>query len=116
MRKAIVENLGRLGRGIQEMDKAYSQRIGDMYAKSSGPVKAFAYTLGGASPSFIREKYDPSYTRTENMITQYVLPVTNAVPKYVLPTVGVTLAGKALMDLTSAFSEADAVQPTQIQM
>lgn len=35
----------------------------------------------------------------------YALPVINAVPKYVLPAVGVTMAGQGLIALTDAMNQ-----------
>ena len=45
---------------------------------------------------------------------EYAVPAANAVPKYVLPAAGVTLAGRALMDATALLG--DQQPPTQLDV
>ena len=66
--------------------------------------------VGGAHPSF--RKAEPDYRDGASKFEQalgnaavYAIPAVNAVPKYVLPAAGVTLAGKALIDLANQIGQ-----------
>ena len=104
------------------VDDAYSARIGKMYEGSNPVITAAAYTVGGAHPSL--RKAEPDYRDGASKLEQavgnaavYAIPAANAVPKYVLPAAGVTLAGKGLIDLATSFGgPADQQQPGQINM
>ena len=100
------------GRGLRNMDDAYSAKIGELYTDANPAVQTAAYMVGGAHPSLrkaIPEGMEDGLAKTA---LEYAIPAANAVPKYVLPAVGVTLAGKALVDLTNGFGGA-ADQPEQ---
>ena len=113
----VLTGLFEKARGV---DDAYSARIGKMYDGSNPVITAAAYTVGGAHPSL--RKAEPDYRDGASKLEQavgnasvYAIPAANAVPKYVLPAAGVTLAGKGLMDLATAFGgPADQQQPGQI--
>ena len=92
------------GEQLRKADRAYSAKIAGMYDDANPGVRTAAYLVGGAHPSF--DKFEPEYRddapRMERAIgtaMQYAVPAANAVPKYVLPAAGVTLAGKALFDM-----------------
>ena len=97
------ERLRQAGEALRSMDDAYSARIAQMYPDTK--EGAIAAMLGGGIPSFRRTEMISSDPGTIDNVMSYALPVINAVPKYVLPAVGVTLAGQALMDLSDRFSQ-----------
>ena len=96
--KEFLESI--LGK-VQEFDQGYSDKIAAMY-QDKGPVGQVAgYFLGG-HPSFKKPEDVSRKTELDRALApliEYGVPAVNAVPKYVLPTTGVTLAGKALYDL-----------------
>ena len=105
-----MDKLRRAGRGIRSFDDAYSAKIANMYQGSSPAVQAASYMIGGAHPSF--RKAEPDYrdgaSNFEKMVgnaSVYAIPAMNAVPKYVLPAGGVTLAGAALIELAGQLGQ-----------
>ena len=106
------------------VDDAYSARINKMYEGSNPAVRTAAALAGGGHPSLRKGEvehlvYGPEtkVQRGARNAVEYALPAVNAVPKYVLPAAGVTLAGKGLMDLATSFGGlADQQQPGQINM
>jgi hypothetical protein len=97
--------------GIRSIDSAYSAKIGNMYKDAHPAVQTAAYTVGGATPSFQKIDIDRVYgpetmpQRVGREVMEYAIPAANAVPKYVLPAAGVTLAGSALIDLASQIGQ-----------
>lgn len=91
------------GRALRNMDDAYSARIGEMYKGASPSMQAASYMVGGAHPSFRKAIPTGMEDGLAKTALEYAIPAANAVPKYALPAVGVTLAGKALVDLTNGF-------------
>ena len=98
--------------GVRHIDDAYSAKIANMYAGQHPLVQAGAYMGGGAHPSFRKSEiaqgvYGPETLpqRYSREAMQYAIPIANAVPKYVLPAAGVTLAGKALIDLANQLGQ-----------
>lgn len=91
------------GRALRNMDDAYSARIGEMYKDANPGVQAAAYMFGGAHPSLRKAVPEGMEEGLAKTALEYAIPAANAVPKYALPAVGVTLAGKALVDLTNGF-------------
>ena len=108
----------------REVDDAYTARINRMYEGSNPAVRTAAVLAGGGHPSLRKSEvkhlvYGPEtkMQRGARNAMEYALPAVNAVPKYVLPAVGVTLAGKGLMDLAAAFGgPADQQEPGQIAL
>ena len=106
---------------LREVDDAYSDKIADMYAESNPIAQAAAYLVGGASPSLRKAQPQRDIgpeTRMQQLgrtAMEYAVPAANAVPKYVLPAAGVTLAGKALVDATTALL-GDQQPPTQLDV
>ena len=102
------------------VDDAYSSKIADMYAETNPLAQAAAYLVGGASPSLRKAQPQRDIgpeTRGQQLgrkALEYAVPAANAVPKYVLPAAGVTLAGKALIDATSLLG--DQQPPTQLDV
>ncbi len=111
MRQQIMNGLRRAGEGIRNFDNAYSEKIGAMYKDAPMPVKYGAYLAGGATPSFSRAEVQREIgpetlrERVGRHAFEYGMPVANAVPKYVLPAAGVTLAGQALIDLAGQIGQ-----------
>tara|TARA_B100000963_G_scaffold341553_1_gene341373 strand:- start:210 stop:587 length:378 start_codon:yes stop_codon:yes gene_type:complete len=103
-----------------EIDDAYSDKIANMYAETNPVVQAAAYLVGGASPSLRKAQPQRDIgpeTRGQMLGQQameYAVPAANAVPKYVLPAAGVTLAGQALVDATALLG--DQQPPTQLDV
>ena len=122
-RRKAGEFLTGLLEKARRVDDAYSDRISKMY--EGNPVaETAAYLVGGAHPSLRKGEvehlvYGPEtrMQRGARNAMEYALPAASAVPKYVLPAVGVTLAGKGLMDLAASFGgPADQQQPGQISL
>ena len=105
---------------LREVDDAYSDKIADMYTESNPIAQALAYLVGGASPSLRKAQPQRDIgpeTRMQQLGRQameYAVPAANAVPKYVLPAAGVTLAGRALIDATALLG--DQQPPTQLDV
>ena len=122
MGNRIMDGLRKAGSAIQSVDDAYSAKIAGIYRGSNPAVQTAAYLVGGAHPSF--RKAEPDYRdgaskfeRALGNAAVYAIPAANAVSKYVLPTAGVTLAGKGLMDLTAMFGgTADEQQPQELRL
>ena len=99
------------GERIRSFDDAYSAKIRDMYEGASPAVRAMGYTVGGGYPSLRRGEVEREIgpeTRRQQLQRQameYALPIANAVPKYVLPAAGITLAGQGLMALTQELNQ-----------
>ena len=97
--------------GLRSIDSAYSEKIGNMYKDAHPAMRTAAYTVGGATPSFQKIEIDRVYgpetmpQRVGREVMEYAIPAANAVPKYVLPAAGVTLAGSALIDLASQIGQ-----------
>ena len=108
----------------REVDDAYTARINKMYEGSNPAVRTAAVLAGGGHPSLRKGEvehlvYGPEtrMQRGARNAMEYALPAASAVPKYVLPAAGVTLAGKGLMDLAAAFGgPGDQQQPGQISL
>ena len=111
MRQQIMSGLRKAGEGIRNIDSAYSAKIADMYKDANAAVQTVAHTLGGATPSFQKIDIDRVYgpetmpQRIGRETMEYAIPIANAVPKYVLPAAGVTLAGSALIDLANQIGQ-----------
>lgn len=110
MRKQIMDGLRKAGHGLRSFDDAYSAKIANMYQGSSPAVQAASYMVGGAHPSL--RKAEPDYRDGASKLEQaigsasiYAIPAMNAVPKYVLPAAGVTMAGAALIELAGAIGQ-----------
>ena len=108
----------------REFDDAYTARINDLYEGSNPVVRIAAILAGGGHPSLRKGELEHlvfgDETRVQRLArnaVEYALPVASAVPKYVLPAAGITLAGKGLMDLATAFGgPADQQQSGQIAL
>lgn len=104
------------------VDDAYTARINKMYEGSNPAVRTAAVIAGGGHPSLRKGEvehlvYGPEtkMQRGARTAMEYAIPAANAVPKYVLPAAGVTLAGKGLIDLAASFGgPADQQEPGQI--
>ena len=110
---------------LSKFDKQYSDKIGEMYA-DKGPIpQALSVLIGGATPSFSGKAVVPKgpinigpYKVPEKAdaavrgLIEYGVPAMNAVPKYVLPAAGVTLAGQALIDTANAIQGAQQTEAT----
>ena len=106
-----MDGLRKAGQGIRSFDDAYSAKIANMYEGSSPAVQAASYMVGGAHPSLRKGEIDRVYgpetmpQRVGREVMEYAIPAANAVPKYLLPAGGVTLAGKALIDLAGQIGQ-----------
>ena len=111
------EQLRKAGEAIRSFDDSYSAKIREMY-KGKGGVAGVAMGFMGGHPSFRKgEVKDAPGGQVGRAIAEYSLPAINAVPKYVLPAAGVTLAGKGLYDLATQFGgAADYPEPNQLSM
>ena len=112
------EMLRKAGKRILDADEAYAKRVEkDMGGAHKAPIKTM---LGGAPMRSIG--YDRSEAKgfKEHAIgSAFVAGVgaTNLGYRYGLPAAGVTLAGKAIIDLTSAFGgAADQPEPNTLTL
>ena len=107
-REVLTNALRKAGEELRSFDDAYSQKVAAMYSGANPGVQAAAYVVGGAHPSLRKGQVDRVYgpeTRMQQVgrtAMEYALPAANAVPKYVLPATGVTVAGKGLIDIATA--------------
>ena len=120
-RETVMGGLRKAGTAIRDMDDAYSDRIRDMYEGTNPLVQVGAVMFGGGHPSFRKGEVDRQATsrigKGAEIAMEYALPAINAVPKYVLPTAGVTVAGRGLMDIAAAFGgQADEPEPNQLPL
>ena len=119
VRHKIMGGLRKAGDAIRNFDDGYSEKIRDMYEGTNPLVQVAGMGFGGGHPSFRKGEIDRTATsrvgKAAEEVMEYALPAINAVPKYVLPAAGVTLAGKGLYDLTMQFGGA-ADQPEQHQL
>jgi hypothetical protein len=90
--------------GIKNFDDAYSEKIVNMYmgdGKVENPVQGAAAGLAsiylGGTP----------YSKMNDHPAYKVSAHTSGAAKYAAPIVGVTLAGKGIMDLTQQFQQTD---------
>jgi len=112
-----INQLRKAGRALQDFDDRYSQKIKEMYdykdgEKTTGSADTRQWignVFGGAIPSTRRLETTPADdSQTQKVLAaamSYGMPAVSAVPKYVAPTVGVTLAGQALVDLAGQFGQ-----------
>jgi len=104
--------------GARKVDDRFSDKIGQMYEGANPFVQAAAYTVGGAHPSLRKGQVEMADNPQLQAVLNYAIPAVNAVPKYALPAAGVTLAGKALMDLAGVVNSqlGDGQEQGQINM
>jgi len=95
--------IGRLAGGIRAFDDAYSNRIARMYPDTKAGVLAASF--GGGMPSTRLAEMTSGQPGTIDHVMAYALPAINAVPKYVLPAVGITMAGQGLLALTDQMNQ-----------
>jgi len=108
----LLNTIRYAGARLQKMDDAYSARINRMYENANPGVRAAAVMVGGGHPSLRKGQVTAgdlgnAGERQREIgaeILNYALPAINAVPKYVLPATGVTLAGKGIYDLATGGS------------
>lgn len=93
--------LKRVLEAAQGFDDKYSEKIRDMYKGANPAVQAMAYTVGGGHPSLRKGQVEAGDNPRLAEGLNYALPAVNAIPKYVLPGAGVTMAGAALIDLAN---------------
>ena len=115
-----MQQLRKAGEAMQSFDDAYSAKIREMY-KGKGGAAGVAMGFMGGHPTFRKGEVKRQATgpvgQAGEVAMEYALPAINAVPKYVLPAAGVTLAGKGLYDLTVQFGgTADQPEPNQLSM
>lgn len=124
MAATVMQRIRKAGKYLLEnavkIDDAYSDKIANMYAETNPVVQAAAYLVGGASPSLRKAQPQRDIgpeTRGQMLGRQameYAVPAANAVPKYVLPAAGITLAGQALVEATALLG--DQQPPTQLNV
>ena len=105
-----MQQLRKAGEALRGMDDAYSAKIAQMYEGSNPAVQAAAYMVGGAHPSLRKAQpeikdHQKEADKIMGRIAEYAIPAINAVPKYVLPAAGVTLAGKGLIDMAGMIGQ-----------
>ena len=111
-----MEQLRKAGAAIRSFDDAYSEKIRGMYDNANPAVQAAGYMVGGGHPSLRRAEPEGAEGIVGKAL-EYGIPAVNAVPKYVLPAAGVTLAGQGLYDLTNQFGGvADMQEPSQLSL
>ena len=89
---------------LREIDDAYSKRIMNMYMGKEGSERQVHPLLDAALAAAGTYMGGTAYSQMDDHPAYKVSAHTSGVAKYAAPVVGVTLAGKALMDLTSSMS------------
>lgn len=111
-----MEQLRKAGKALQNFDRAYSDKVMDMYVdindENPNQLKAMVGMFAGGTP------INPTYTPAPgNKPIIDKAKVTSAVSRYGMPAVGVTLAGQGIIDLTAAFgTAADQPEPNALGM
>ena len=95
----MLKHLRMAGKKLQDIDDKYSDKIAAMYEGANEGVAFLGTAIGGGMPSFRGPAISEGGNSALEKTLAYALPAINTVPKYVLPAVGVTLAGKALFDM-----------------
>jgi len=98
-----MQQLRKAGEALRNMDDAYSAKIAQMYPDTN--AGAAVAMFGGGIPSTRRTETIGAQPGTIDTVMSYALPAINAVPKYVLPAAGVTLAGKGLIDMAAVIGQ-----------
>jgi hypothetical protein len=98
-----MDQLRKAGQAIRDMDDAYSLRIANMYPDTKAGV--VGQMFGGGMPSTRPAEVMSAEPGAIDKAMSYALPAINAVPKYVLPAAGVTLAGKGLVDMANVIGQ-----------
>ena len=96
----LLNTIRYAGKKLREFDDAYSGRINRMYEGSNSAVRAAGALVGGGHPTFRKGA-------TESEVMNYALPAMSAVPKYVMPTVGLGLAYKGAADIARSMTAED---------
>ena len=103
------------GQKLLDVDEAYAGKVADLHG-SVHEAPLGHMTSGTPIREFFKESANvQADTKTERVIGEamkYGLLGANVASRYALPAGGVTLAGKALIDLTNGFGGA-ADQPEQ---
>lgn len=107
----LMDALKKIGTDIRTLDDAYSDKISELYADRGPIAQTVGYTVGGGSPSFRLPEVEGPDGVLKTAV-QYGVPAANAVPKYVLPAVGVSLAGQALADAARALQGGQQTEAT----
>ena len=97
------EQLRKAGNKLRAMDDAYTTKINAMYKDANPVVQAAGAMIGGGHPSLRKGDGSDIENKYARAAYEYGMPAVAAVPKYVLPAAGVTLAGKGLLDLSAQF-------------
>ena len=111
MRERIMGGLRKAGEAIRGFDDAYSAKIRNMYEGASPAVQVIGLTLGGGHPSTRKAEVmreigpETRMDQAKRQVFEYGLPAVNAVPKYVLPAAGITLAGQGLMAVAQGLNQ-----------
>ena len=99
------EFLRKAGRKLEELDHAYAEKITDMYTgggKRYGQFESGARMFGAAFLGGV--PISKRYLRGEEGAPNAVIAL-NAAVRYGAPAIGITLAGKGIMDLTAAYNQ-----------
>ena len=120
MRAALMDLLGRTGRGIQNIDDAYAARVADLLRTEQGTAgsairNAAAEVVG--FPSFrgpgivegIDRTVNPNAYRAQQVMA-HAAPYISGGIRYGVPIAGVSLAGKGLMDIMDALDAEEAME------
>ena len=119
LRRRAGDALTSMLKGASDFDRAYAKKIENRIDPNKQPIIG----LGSTIP--LADIYKPNeYTRADTRLDKAMLQGMNAGvmaanvgSRYALPAGGVTLAGKALIDLTAAYgSPADEPEPMTLPM
>ena len=97
--------LRKAGEGIRNFDDAYTSKINQMYENANPAVRAAGVMVGGGHPTFRKGDGSDIPNKYARGAYEYGISAMSAVPKYVLPATGVTLAGKALIDIANGLGQ-----------
>ena len=99
------DRLRKAGLFLRDMDDKYTSKINAMYKDAHPMIQMAGAMVGGGHPTLRKGDGSDIPNGAVRAIYEYGMPAVAAVPKYVLPAAGVTLAGKGLVDMASMIGQ-----------
>ena len=114
-----INQLRKAGKFLGDLDAAYAEKV-QSGIKNRGTMRSGLHELLSASPIRDTMQWHGAETRYEYLqaaALNTTVGAANVASRYMLPAGGVTLAGKALIDLTNSFGgAADQQEPGQLSL
>ena len=111
-----MNQLRKAGQALADMDRAYANKIAGHIDPNKQPI----LEIGSAVPirdALVGGEADSQVEKALLTAMNVGVAGMNVASRYALPAGGITLAGKALIDLTAMFGgPADGQEPNQLSM